>query len=569
MTGAEEYPDLDELEDVLLEAFDTTISEIELEGGLGIQEDVILDSVVILDEWGHGVAERGEDQLVVGLFLDVDNKGDYGIIEDLDESDVFSELSEEVAESYDGNVEPTDQMLDWFSGVRTGVFPANIYNDLTSVFMNQMQPNRLFDLSKRSILTPGPRGPELEPIEGVEQEDVEGGGGDDILDYPNLDEIREVLNQSFEEARDVELAQASSAQEDVIENLFVEKYVVVGDWGSGSAVRGETPLQIMSSMNVEGATPAQVTFFDRASSNVADRMEQVMEPTQRMSEWFTGISVSSEPSNFFEEGTEIRLRNVEPPRAIDISDNNILRLVDGELQTEPLAPEEGIDTEEEVLEEPEEPSRIEILRERFPDIPAELLIYAEEKGGQTVAEIPAGKDTVEVTPREPLILEQEMFNPGSTNLDVLPAIGESIASQRFGDEDPPATFPRTGKYIRNYLLHQGPAYVLEMYNNLIIYSGYISAMYDGQFKPGRYSSFRKMIHNLYSYSQHPDTAKLVRRLSGSEARSRGLDTTAKLPTGEEATWLEERNYYEIVEENKDHSAWRNVTDALEEVQARQ
>lgn len=569
MTGIEEYPDLDGLEQNIRNAFEESVAEAARENSdqADVFESLTLEDIVIIGEWGHGNGDKQVDSIQGMLYADIEGKNEFGISAPLSQSEVFNQISDEIMERFYPNLDADQTMREWFTGPEFGMLSADVYSDSILFFINQAQPNRVYDITRRAIVTEGPQGPSFEPTEQREVEEVTRDvGGGDILDYPNLEGLTNNLNNAFEIARELELEEATTAQEDVIRNLFIDRYTVVGEWGQGTGIQGEDQLQIVASMNVQGSIPTRVTFFDRAANNVADRMEEVLEPTDLMQEWFSGTSISAEASNFFEEGTINRLDRQEEPRAVDISERNILRLEEGELDVIPVAREEPEVEEEEAAEEvPEEALELQELADEFPTVPTELLFYARQTTEGAVAEIPAGKETKQVTPREPYGFEREMYSPGGADTevsDVMGGIGISIASQRFGEQDPPGTFPRTGVYIRNYLLHRGPAYVLQMYNSLVIYSGYISSIHGGQFRPGEYSSFRRMIHQLMTFSRDETTPTLIRRLSPDEATTRDLKVMSELPNGTDAPWLEPRNYYEIVEENKDHEAWFNIVGAV-------
>lgn len=144
-------------------------------------------------------------------------------------------------------------------------------------------------------------------------------------------------------------------------------------------------------------------------------------------------------------------------------------------------------------------------------------------------------------------------------------VGFQVQIGMLGINQPPATFPRTSSYIKNRLLYEGPAYILELYRDLVVYSGFISGYYNMTFRPGSYTSFRQFIYRLKEIGKRGGP-ELIEDVSQQRAASMGLETVPDHPTieGEKAPWLENRRYIDIVEDNKDHSAWNNPVEYLQD-----
>lgn len=569
MTGIWEYPELQTFEDEIFRAFQETIDELseqfpEREPAF---RNLQIERVAVLEEWGRGTAQKTEDPVNIMLYVDFEDRERF--IEpdtEVRESDIFGIVSRQVVERIQEEFRPDETMREWFGGIVFGAIPATNYEESISFFMNQAQPNLAYNLSTRTILEltdTGQVAPQevtetteeaVEEVEEIDEEDQP----TDILEFPQKQELIQRLSDTFREAKEIQIRESPAG--DALENVTVDQYIIVGEWGRGTGDFGEDPLSVFVSLTAQEVDNLnQIPGFSRESQQLAERMEDTFGFTPTMRDWFSDIIITNVASGFLDQSLEVNIRGDAPQRAYNLTNNSIIRLEEGELQVEPVAqPQE---------EEPEEPDEEELTEEEvladvFPGITPELRPFAQEDES---LEIPAGKETKTVQPREIYDFEVELASPGDgetgINREIREGIGEAVASQQFGQGAPPATFPRTGIYVKWYLFFRGPAYIYQMYKDLIVYSGYISTLYESNLRAGRYEAFREYMYRLNEVGKRGGP-QLVRAIPDDEAQERGLDTEPSLPDGTAAPWLEPRQYYEIIESNIEHEAWQDVVGYL-------
>jgi len=433
-----------------------------------------------------------------------------------------------------------------------------------------------------------------------------------ITEYPDLDELEQVISTAFELQK--EQTAENLDREDVLD-LNLANIDLTGFWANGRG-GSNTTLDVLIFIEPEVFRMSQVT------RDLSDGVADFIEPSEEMADFFGGMSIRVLPVGNREATLENRMFDSETGSsfAYDLTSRNYLELIqnppfgfevtpveeapvddlteevepeDTEEPEEPVIPEETepsdaplptrlkpeiveqlppqfkaiVDQEEpeEPEEEEEGPTREEILADKFPNVPAPLRPYAinEEQ-----VEIPASKETKRVDIREPYDFEKELFTRGEAGTpigEIREGIGEAYASGTLGGSNPAGTYPRTGIYIKHHLMHEGPSYPLEIYNDIVVYSAYVSQMYDGTFKPGSYTSMRVMMRRLANKNidveGQEEPENLILKIPEDVALERGLDIKPDHPQKDgKAPWLENRQYYTVNQDMTDHPAWRNITD---------
>ena len=500
MTGIWEYPDLNSVAEEIQRVFEEAKGDLSTQfpGRAEVINAFRLEQVAILQEWGRGTAQKGEDPLNIMLYTDFDNRQEIiGGDVDISDSQVFREISQNIVERMQNEFQPDETMLEWFGGIVFGSIPDVDYEGSITFFMNQAQPNQTYNLTTRTRLELSDEGqvvpfepsePTVEAPEAVEEEPEEE-TPTDILQYPQKQQLISILSDAFAEAKEAQIRDEAGGE--VLEDAQIEQLVVTGEWGRGTGDYGEDQLSILMSLGVEGVdNPNQLPGFARQSQQLGNNIENAIDETELMGEWFAGIAVTTAADNFLDRSLEVNLRGDSPQRAYNLTTNSIIRLEGGELSIEPVELAEP----EEPEEEPEEVTEEDLLEEEFPGIPVELIPFAVE---DNQLEVPAGKETKAVEPRPMYEFEVELATPGDADTtverEINEGVGEAIGSQRFATEEPASTFPRTGVYVKWHLFYRGPSYINEIYKDLVIYSAYISSIHEARMKPGRYSSFREFM----------------------------------------------------------------------------
>lgn len=421
-----------------------------------------------------------------------------------------------------------------------------------------------------------------------------------IWEFPEIEDLRLFLEQGV--ADTLELVEENLRDEgegsraDVIERMSLERMLVVDEWGRGTAEIGRDPLRVLFFFSVEGIEN-EGTFppFDPAARTVVQQFiilinEEILEPPPPSEEWFTRLDPEPRPIDRFADIGSLALGRAEGNTIFDLTRMEAIQFVppvepEGPLEERRPIPfedlpripleqlrEERVPPPEEEEEVPPPEPEVEEEPEVIPieEQIREAITEFEVEDGEL--EIPAGKPTKRVEIRDlfefeirmglpsNVLGELEGFAPGD---QIQNGVGWFMTVGRIGTQVPPATIPRTSSYVRNRLLFEGTTYVLDLYRDLVFYSGFISAFYGMTFKPGSYTSFREFIYRIKEINER-EGPELIRPLSQQQASARGLETLPDHPSieGEKAPWLERRQYYEIVEENADHGAWEDITGYL-------
>lgn len=438
-----------------------------------------------------------------------------------------------------------------------------------------------------------------------------------IWHFPKLDELEDYfIKLTYEAIQSLE--NEDPEQHDDIDLYQPSKILVRDEWGDGRATPGEEGLDIILFFVVEGVREPNLDpdlNFDFTARAITQRMITLITdgeflPPEIATDFFPRVDLEPASVDKYAENVMFALGTQEGNRVYDMVDERAIEFTEvatddtipfeerfAQLPKVPLdqlrreieeedveedIPEEVVEeepTEEVEEEEPEEEDE----EPEFETIPEPLRPHAVD---ETTLEVPVGsKDTKQVTPRDiydfeiimatdsprPQFLEGTDFNAEADPAisgDVMSEIGKVIKAGRFDPNHPentsPGTFPRTGVYIRNYLNFRGPAYVYQMFKDHIIYTQYVNGIWGYNLRPGTYASFRKYMYAIEEIYKRDIGPQLIRPLTQEESIDMNLDIVPDHPTidGEKAEWLEPRQYYVIVEENRDAKYWENIHDYL-------
>lgn len=438
-----------------------------------------------------------------------------------------------------------------------------------------------------------------------------------IWEFPKLDELESYIENLFELATDDLEDELNENEARFISLLSYERAIITDGWGNGTATIGGDPLEVLVIVSLPGSKEEHlVSGFNQKIQKVRTRMVELAVgdgPTapQEALNAFTDFNVTVAGSSQILPQTALAMGKGEENSIFDLTAKERLNFKEGvtsyrnyprtpldelieteedteEIEEDEEEPEEPEETEPEVDEEPEEldePEEEKSLEDRFePDFPEINPQLREFAVSENQLNIPAGSETKRVEPREPYKFELMMGLPLTqlqqrsligvgedprrqlnNGVGIVAGLGQGSPQAGLGITAPPSTFPRTSSYIRNRLLFEGPTYVLNLYRDLVVYSGFISGFYDMTMKPGGYDSFRNFMNRLQLITERGGP-ELIRPLSQQEVASRGNSVVPDHPTleDEKAPWLNNREYYKIMERNKDHEAWDDPTKYLYE-----
>lgn len=387
----------------------------------------------------------------------------------------------------------------------------------------------------------------------------------------------------------------------ISEDLSLGSILISDNWATGTAGIG-ADITIRLGVEFEDGFSADIaqelseaatSYIEQGGSNVPERLDSTVGDID-----FIVVDQARAI-----EGVTLTLNRGTSTQGVvvDVLNNVVFSLDDeGEVQTQtieefadrgtdeipPAQFEELEDVEPamQLFEQVEEEIEEQVERDEFPGIPDPFKPYATSDNN---VEVKAGKETKSLEPREPYDFEVRMgltanqirnFNLNNdrnvTPRPISNCVGISIDLGSFGSRDPPANFPNTLEYIRQHLLNEGPSYALEVFNDLVLYGGFISQAHaESPDEPinlyaSSYENIRNVFGRIEKVQEEGLAPELIRAIPPAEAQELGLDTMPKLPLnggGEiDAPWLESRQYYEIVEENSDDDAWQNINSLLYE-----
>jgi len=423
-----------------------------------------------------------------------------------------------------------------------------------------------------------------------------------IEDYPDLNGLQKWLEDIWNAAlRD--FAENQGLGSDPID-VFLSEVIVTGKFGKGTGEIGEDPLEVAYVFEHESQL---VDTFESDDFNIAttviSALSRVIEndlnaiegldktPPEPASEWFTETEILTPPTaedrldGWFlptvankpgpdraysiterevlewEESTvfyRTDLNKEVPPGEIDeVPDIQLEERPEGEIiRRQPIANEEdegfvgptlSVDESLDEVEELEQDNRI-----NQPPIDID-----KRSEGDTI-EVPVGKKQTKQVDNRPLYdFEKEMLamGDGGTDLEINEGIGLIMARGGLTQETPAATFPRTGFYVKNRLLHEGTTFGMQLHRDLCRYSWGIINKYELLVRPGLYDHFMEMMWKF-------DEAGVVRPLDQREIKERGLEVRPTGPGGVELDFLEDRKYFTVVDGMEDSDIWFDVTEHL-------
>lgn len=576
MADIRNFPDLDELENRLGELFKSAVeialNQDDLEDFWNEIRSIKLDEIIIFASWANDNAIIGETQLNLGFIFTVPEE----IIGDRDpaENDNYITARNLLGDIINEHDVQWDTFNQYFDGFDVDIAYLSNRDEFISFKINITDSVQAYSLTKdvnititegEPEFTGGPTPTIIEESKAdarveeeipPEDEDIQ---PNDIIEFPNLNELRLEFETTFRDA----LLEVEGFEEEQFE---LNRIIIDSPWGDGTAEFSRDPLTINYIILSDIGSMQFRIFANRASNIIEDNITL----TNTMLEWFDGIKIdilNSENVNLIQI-----VGSTQGNRLFDLLNNVILRVENNNLIEDPLEePEEEIEQPEVIEEEPEElpvterEEPTEAIPE-FPEVPDPLQPFAISPDK---IDVPVGKETKTVEPREIYEWEMELASPQGDldgGIGEAKRVGGEEGEPTFGIGIPPATFPRTGSYIKYHLLHEGPSYVLEMYNDLVIYSAFISTIHNGTFKPGTYNAFRVYLNRIRLIGERGGP-QLIKQLSPQQASARGLETLPDHPDieGEKAPWLERRIYYEIIEENINHDSWNNIAQAVSQL----
>lgn len=162
MTGIEDFPDLELLQSEIEAGVNALIEQ--------RAEELFLDSILVLDDWGEGTADMG-DPIIFTLSIGPDiERGDFDIFEPGIAEDFagFEEAAEAMAQAMklasEDALEEMEEIQEWFGDINFNVVNTLFSEDAISAALFLDEREKVSDLSNREIIT-YPEDLELEDIE--------------------------------------------------------------------------------------------------------------------------------------------------------------------------------------------------------------------------------------------------------------------------------------------------------------------------------------------------------------------------------------------------------------------
>ena len=589
MPDIRDYPDLQGLQDWVVNNF-RAIKQFGI-NEMDEPEDIIskleIQELIIYGEYGRGTTRTGRFPLQVIVVMDVDGEKTSTSTPFIDFSKSITSLMENMnlSEDIPNFEQPNEEMEQYFNGYDFNRTPSdditggvNRWVPIRSNEDSAMAYSLTYDqniIVERSGITREPAGAQVS--ESVTEE--VNTSDSDIAEYPEKAPLEEHIIQSFNRSKQESISEFPNREED-INDMVISNIVIAGEWGNGDAEFGVDSLMVDIFVGLRGyRSISSVPIVSRILRTITEQMNSGFDPDDMLKEWTGGVTFRLFQSDDYESRVEADINNPDTGTVYNLTQRKKYHLVpretvgynvepveQGENKNQQPSKQEQKEQQPVQQEQPEEqviPE--ESLAQAYPEIPPELRPFAIE---QDEIEVPINKDSKRVKPRPLYEFEMELMTPGdagtSISRQINDGIGFYIQSGQYGIMAPPPTFPRVGSYIKYHLLYQGPSYINQMYNDLVIYSAYLTSSYGSTFKVMTYGSFREYIHRLKLLGDKNITPQLIRPLSQQQAAAKGLTSIATLPSGIQAPWLERKHYYEVIEDNIDNPAWDNPSKALYE-----
>lgn len=428
-----------------------------------------------------------------------------------------------------------------------------------------------------------------------------------IWDIENLDVLEDLFLNTYDQVTGIMEEEGTIIDR---ENVELEQVWIGGAWGDDRATRGEDPLTAIFFLAFEGildpgqSAPVQDYMDEVAEGSRIILTREINDPPESsvfetLSENFPEITVSVSPIDSLPERINLELGTPEGATVFNLTNRqavvqspatdfrNLRRvpidILRGEEEIEPEV-EEQTDQEEDG-EEIEDIDDVEKVFEATPDFPSVPQVLRDFATSPDEMEVTVGqKDTKTVPVRDmypfEVIMATDRPNPPmvdqtATDIsrdEVKRGVGRAVADGTMGtvgqrgERETPATFPRTGAYIRNYLKFEGPSYALQLHNELLVYTAYVNGIHDFNLRTGTYKSMRRYLATIRQIEEYD--INLIEEVSQQKLASMGMTTIPDHPTieGEQAPWLERKTYYTLNDENEDHPAWDDAFAFLEELE---
>jgi len=427
-----------------------------------------------------------------------------------------------------------------------------------------------------------------------------------IWDIEDLDVLEDLFLNTYDQVTGIMEEEGTIIER---ENASLEQIWVGGAWGDGRATPGEDDLMAIFFIEFEGildpgqSAPVQDYMDEVAEGSRIILTREINDPPEssvfeQLAENFPEITVSVAPLDNLPERINLELGTPEGATVFNLTDRRAvvqspgtsfrnlrripLEVLRGEVEPEEEEPEDEEDEDEGGIEEIEDVEEVFEDTPNFPSVPPVLRDFATSPDEM---EVTVGqKDTKNVPVRDmypfEVIMATDRPNPpmvDETATDISRAgvkrgVGRAVADGTMGtvgqrgERETPATFPRTGAYIRNYLKFEGPSYALQLHNELLVYTAYVNGIHDFNLRTGTYKSMRRYLATIRQIEEFG--IDLIEEVSQQKLAAQGLTTIPDHPTieGEQAPWLERKTYYTLVDENEDHPAWDDAFAFLEELE---
>jgi hypothetical protein len=151
MTGIWEFPDLNLLEEFIIDGIEAERQELIQEGQQAL-EQLRYGDIIVAGEWGNGTGEIGEDPLELKVI--------FGTVEEERTSTnqeiaglVGGMIQEFLGNLSEGNVDVPDVITEWFSYIEISPVPDDLRQDGIIVEINDRRGNSVYNLSRKERIS--------------------------------------------------------------------------------------------------------------------------------------------------------------------------------------------------------------------------------------------------------------------------------------------------------------------------------------------------------------------------------------------------------------------------------